>query len=80
MQINPISSYNCSGCGRKPQVTFGMIDGYRTPRRQLDVYETDVYVPSGYDAVKVNVLARSPYEDKYVKTGTMYKEINKSKF
>ena len=80
MQINGISAYNCSGCGRKPQVSFGVIDGARNQRRDLDIYETDVYVPKGYDAVKVNVLADSPYEDKFVKCGTMYKEIDKSKF
>ena len=80
MQVNSINSYNCSGCERKPQISFGIIDGYKMPKRGLDVYEKDVYVPRGYDAVKVNVLAFSPYEDKYVKTGTMYKEIDKSKF
>jgi len=80
MQINPIKAYNCSGCHQKPQVSFGVIDGCRTQRRELDVYEKDVYVPRGYDAVKVNILAHSPYEDEYVKTGEMYKEIDKSKF
>ena len=25
MQVNSISAYNCSGCGRKPQVSFGLI-------------------------------------------------------
>ena len=80
MQINNIQAYNCSGCKRKPQISFGVIDGARAQRRDLDTYETDVYVPKGTDAVKVNILAMSPYEDKYVKCGTMYKEIDKSKF
>ena len=25
MQVNSINFYSCSGCGRKPQVTFGLI-------------------------------------------------------
>jgi len=26
MQVNSINTYNCSGCGRKPQVAFGFAD------------------------------------------------------
>lgn len=78
MQVSSINSVNYNY--PKRQISFGIIDGMRAPKRDLDVYEQNVYVPRGKDAVKVNILAESPYEDKYVKCGTMYREIDKSKF